>query len=44
MPVIHQGNQGPWAARNAGQEAARGAYLLFVDADDYFRYDMVQVL
>ena len=33
--VIHQANQGLSAARNAGIEAARGAWLRFVDSDDY---------
>lgn len=32
--VIHQPNAGVSAARNAGLDAASGAYLTFVDADD----------
>ena len=35
--VIHQENKGVSSARNAGIEAARGEYLIFVDADDVCR-------
>jgi glycosyltransferase involved in cell wall biosynthesis len=40
--VIHQSNQGLWAARNTGQNAAQGAFLFFPDGDDYFHYDMIR--
>ena len=33
--VIHQPNAGVSAARNAGLEAASGAYVCFVDGDDW---------
>lgn len=32
--VIHQINQGVSVARNAGIEAAKGEWIMFVDADD----------
>ncbi len=34
--VIHQPNAGLSAARNAGIKCANGAYLCFVDSDDYW--------
>lgn len=42
--VIHQSNKGLWAARNAGQDAAHGAFLFFPDSDDYFHYDMIRLM
>lgn len=42
--VIHQLNQGLWAARNAGQRVAKGEYLMFVDSDDYLHQDAVKTM
>lgn len=39
--VIHQKNKGVSAARNAGLDAAVGAYLLFVDSDDCIDSDAI---
>lgn len=36
ITVIHQKNQGPLFARRAGIGNAKGAYYLFLDADDSF--------
>lgn len=35
VKVIHQSNRGVSAARNAGVQLASGAYIAFVDADDW---------
>lgn len=42
--VVHQKNQGPGRARNAGLEVAGGKYVGFVDADDYVRPEMYERL
>jgi len=42
--VIHQINQGVWAARNSGQKMAKGNYIMFVDGDDYLHQDAVKCL
>ena len=42
--VIHQQNQGLWAARNCGQRIAKGHYLMFVDGDDYMHLKAIEVL
>lgn len=35
VPVIHQANAGPAAARNAGVKATTGDIIVLLDADDY---------
>jgi glycosyltransferase involved in cell wall biosynthesis len=42
--AIHQPNRGSGAARNTGIRAATGAYIGFVDSDDWVEPDMFQSL
>lgn len=42
--VIHQENAGPCLARNAGYQAAKGDWLMYVDADDWIDADTCQIL
>lgn len=42
--VIHQGNTGLSAARNAGMKVASGTYIGFVDSDDYVEPRMYENL
>lgn len=44
VEVIHKTNGGLSDARNAGIDRADGAYLMFVDSDDYIEPDMAEKL
>ncbi len=44
VKVIHKENGGVSAARNTGIEAASGAYICFVDGDDYVMPDYVEYM
>ena len=44
IKVISQANNGVSAARNVGMEQANGKYITFLDSDDEFEDDAVEVL
>lgn len=42
--LLHQNHAGPFPARNLGLKEARGAFVAFLDADDYWAPDCLQKL
>jgi len=44
MTVLHQDHQGPYPARNAGLQQARGTLVAFLDADDWWTEDCLRKL
>ena len=44
VKVIHKPNGGVSSARNEGIKAAKGDYVMFLDADDYYHQDLLNTL
>ena len=44
IQVVHQRNQGVSAARNTGLEKAVGEYVLFLDSDDWWEPNLLELL
>lgn len=44
VQVVHQAHEGVAQARNVGVQTADGAYIMFVDSDDYVEPDAAQKL
>lgn len=42
--IIEQKNLGAGAARNRGLKLAKGQFLVFLDSDDYFEQDMLEIV
>lgn len=42
IQIITQENAGPGVARNSGLGAAKGAYLIFLDSDDWYEPDFLE--
>ena len=44
IKVIHKDNDGVGMARNCGLDVSSGAYVMFVDSDDYLPLDAIQLM
>ena len=44
VKVIHQENGGSSSARNAGLVCASGAYVFFLDSDDWLAYNAIEIM
>lgn len=44
IQVVHQSNSGQGHSRNIGMDLAHGKYLVFLDSDDYWDVNTIQIL
>ncbi|MCM1326109.1 MAG: glycosyltransferase [Bacteroidales bacterium] len=42
ITAFHKSNEGLGYTRNYGMERAKGRFVVFVDSDDYVKYDMIE--
>ena len=43
IKIVNQSNQGPGAARNHALEMVNGAYIMFLDSDDWYSPDALEI-